>query len=227
MFNQISKLASAVHNNILSGLSGYHTNFSISLEQLEDAIVSERLQIIREYYSKGNIQPKDLYLSINCIPVDCKNIERCKCSKEDGTPTAHFEIPQILTDIGDSCILYLGSTDMSLSFIYYTSPTIFRYHKYKKRGKNKPYVWIDVTPNENGMYDCFVFNAPLLDQVSITAVFKDVRQLEQYGCCEEIPDDNKTSLDSVIVDRVSKKMITYYRQLYMPPMPNNQTYTPA
>jgi hypothetical protein len=36
------------------------------------------------------------------------------------------------------------------------------YHKYKKRRTPKPYVFIDVTPNENGMLDCFVFNAPLL-----------------------------------------------------------------
>nr|DAD59366.1 MAG TPA: hypothetical protein [Bacteriophage sp.] len=39
---------------------------------------------------------KDLYLSINCIPVDCKSIDRCRCSREDpcsDPPIAHFEIP--------------------------------------------------------------------------------------------------------------------------------------
>nr|DAU17917.1 MAG TPA: hypothetical protein [Bacteriophage sp.] len=39
---------------------------------------------------------KDLYLSINCIPVDCKSIDRCRCSKENpcaDPPIAHFEIP--------------------------------------------------------------------------------------------------------------------------------------
>jgi len=53
-----------------------------------------------------------------------------------------------------------------------------KYHKYRRRGKSRPYVYIDMSPNENGMYDCFVFNAPLLKQVSIVAVFKDLRQLE-------------------------------------------------
>jgi len=33
---------------------------------------------------------------------------------------------------------------------------------YRKRGRNKPFVYIDTTPNENGMYDCFIFNAPLI-----------------------------------------------------------------
>jgi hypothetical protein len=70
-----------------------------------------------------------------------------------------------------------------LPFIWYTSPQSIKYHKYKKRGKSKPYVWIDTTPNENGMYDCFLFNAPLLDKVSITAIFKDPRQLDMYSCC--------------------------------------------
>ena len=70
---------------------------------------------------------------------------------------------------------YIGSVDRQLPFIYYTSATAFRYHKYRKRGKNRPYVWIDTTPNENGMYDCFIFNAPLLNTVSISAIFKDLR----------------------------------------------------
>jgi len=55
------------------------------------------------------------------------------------------------------------------------SPQQLKYHKIRKRGKNKPYVWIDTTPNENGMCDCFVFNAPLIQQISIIAVFKDLR----------------------------------------------------
>jgi len=53
--------------------------------------------------------------------------------------------------------------------------TPLRNHKYRRRGKDKPYVWIDTTPNENNMYDCFIFNAPLLSAVSITAIFKDPR----------------------------------------------------
>jgi hypothetical protein len=43
------------------------------------------------------------------------------------------------------------------------------------RGKDKPYVYIDTTPNENNMYDAFVFNAPLLKRLSVVAIFKDLR----------------------------------------------------
>lgn len=224
MWNQIEKLASAIRNDIVGGLRGYHTNLSLSIEQLEQDIVDERLQIIKEYSLKGILPTKDLYISISCIPVDCKNIERC-CNSTDGTPTAHFEIPQILNDYNLQSIDYIGSTDRQLPFIYYTSSTAFRYHKYKKRGKNKPYVWIDTTPNANGMYDCFVFNAPLLKQVTVSAIFKDIRQLINYDCCIET--DNMTFINNEIKKRLTEKKIRYYRALAAPIVPNDQTYQPG
>lgn len=226
MYNQIEKLASAIRNDVVSGLRGYHTNMSMSIEQLMDEIVDERLQILKEYSLKGVLPVKDLYLSINCIPVDCKDLERCRCPHdlECATVTAHFEIPQIVNDYGALSIDYIGSSDRQNPFIFYTSSTAYRYHKYRKRGKNKPYVWIDTTPNENGMYDCFVFNAPLLGQVSITAIFKDLRQLEKYACCTELRDDNMTFINNEIKKRLTEKKIRYYRALAAPLMPNDQQY---
>lgn len=230
MYNQIEKLASAIRNDVVSGLRGYHTNMSMSMEQLMDDIVDERLQILKEYSLKGILPAKDLYLSINCVDVDCKDLERCRCNTQSNdcvTPTAHFEIPQILNDYGDLSIGYIGSTDRMNSFIVYTSPTLNGYHKYRKRGKNKPYVWIDTTPNENGMYDCFVFNAPLLSQVSVVAIFKDLRQLEGYSCCSDLQDDNMTFINNEIKKRLTEKKIRYYRQLAASNLPNDQQYTPG
>lgn len=226
MYNQIDKLASAIRNDVVGGLRGYHHNFSMSLDQLKDEIIDERLQILKEYSLKGVLPVRDLYISINCIPVDCKDLERCRCAGQDDclTPTAHFEIPQIVNDYGSLSIDYIGSSDRQNPFIYYTSSTAYRYHKYRKRGKNRPYVWIDTTPNENGMYDCFVFNAPLLGQVSITAIFKDLRQLERYACCVELRDDNMTFINNEIKKRLTEKKIRYYRALSPQNLPNDQQY---
>ena len=227
MYNQIEKLASAIRNDVVAGLRGYHTNLSMSTEQLCQDIVDERLQILKEYSLKGVLPLRDLYLSINCIQVDCKNIERCRCNIYDNCseqPMAHFEIPQILNDYGNLSIDYIGSTDRQLPFIFYTSATAFRYHKYRKRGKNKPYVWIDTTPNENGMYDCFVFNAPLLDRVSISAIFKDLRQLDKFECCTDLQDDNMTFINNEIKKRVTEKKIRCYRALAPNNVPNDQQY---
>lgn len=200
---------------------------SMSIEQLCQDIIDERLQILKEYSLKGVLPLKDLFISINCIPVDCTNIERCRCNYLDGTPTAHFEIPQIVNDYGNLSIDYIGSTDRQLPFIFYTSSTAFRYHKYRKRGKDKPYVWIDTTPNKNGMYDCFVFNAPYLKEVSISAIFKDVRQLDNYSCCTELSDDNMSFINNEIKKRLTEKKIRYYRALTQPNLPNDQQYQPG
>lgn len=218
------KLASAIRNDVVSGLRGYHQNPSMSLEQLEDDIVDERLQIIKEYSLKGILPVKDLLLSVNCIQVDCKDLERCKCGGEFNTPVAHFEIPQLLNDFGEHSIDYIGSSDRQLPFIHYTSSTAWSYHQYRRRGKDKPYVWIDTTPNKNGMYDCFIFNAPLIKEVSVVAIFKDPRQIERYGCCEPLSDDNFSFINNEIKRRLTEKKLRYYRQLQAPLLPNNQSY---
>jgi hypothetical protein len=39
----LNKLVSAIKNDVVSGLRGYHTNLSMSEEQLEDDIIDTRL----------------------------------------------------------------------------------------------------------------------------------------------------------------------------------------
>ena len=220
----IKKLADAIYNDVVSGLQGYHHNPSISMEQLEDDVVDERLQILKEYSLKGTLPIRDLLTAVNCIPVDCKDLEKCRCRESIGTtPTAHFEMPQVL----DGAINYIGSIDRQLPFLFYTSPYQWNYyHKYRKRGRNKPFVFIDTSPNENGMYDAYIFNAPMIKQVSVVAVFKDPRQLENYACCSDLDDDNFSAINNEVKRRLTEKKLRYYRQLAMQPAPNDQTYKP-
>jgi hypothetical protein len=104
----------------------------------------------------------------------------------------------------------------------------FNNKKYRKRGNNKPYVWIDYAPNAEGMLDCFLFNAPLLEQVSVVGVFKDPRQLNKYNCCntEDLngPDVNVSFIDELVKDKLTKEKIYYYRQLQANRLPNDQQY---
>lgn len=222
-------------NDVRSGLRGMHQNMSLSVEQLEDEIVRMRLLVIQEYIMKGIAPIDDLVMSINCVPVDCDTLDKCKCGGSVcGTPTAHFQIPQLLSDYGlNKSIKYIGSSDRQHSFYFYTKPIeqIKTYQKYRKRGKNKPWVYIDVTPNSQGLIDCYIFGAPLIKQVSITAIFKDPRQLEEFQCnCEEGQkedtqmDNNLNFLDSIIKDRLVKEKVYYYRQLAAPTLPNDQKY---
>lgn len=226
----IEKLASQIRNDVVSGLRGYHSNLSLNMKQLEDEIVACRLSILKEYFLKGIFPIKDLLMAINCIDVDCQSLERCNCGKisDDDTLVAHFEIPQLVSDYGKQAIEYVGSTDRQNKFTVITSLSELQNKKYRKRGQKKPYVWIDFAPNSNGMLDCFLFNAPFLEQVSIVGVFKDPRQLNRYMCCnlDELngPDVNNSYIDQLIKDKLTKEKLYYYRQLQPNSLPNDQQY---
>ena len=221
----IKAISSAVYNDIVSGLAGYPAVQTISLEQLEDEVVETRLYIIKKYSTQNAIPKKDLLYSINCIELDCKSLDKCCAADPYSTAVAHFEIPQIVNDLGEDAIAYIGATDKQLSFHVYTDYS-FKHHKYRTRGSKKPYVFIDTTPNENNLYDCYVFNAPLLERLTVIAIFKDPRQVEDYqkehGCCDYADTDNFTFLDTEIKDTLTKQKFAYYRQYIQQPFPNNQ-----
>ena len=217
----LEQLKSAIYNDIVGGLNGITSNPNISMEQLEDDIIDERLIILKEFSMKNMIPRKDLMMSINCIELDCKSLDKCPCGGSTYTkPQLHFEIPQILNDFGEQSIEFVGSIDREVQFKVYTS-TAYQYHKYLRRGANKPYVYIEPTPNENNMYDAWVFNAPLMKRISVIGIFKDLRQLEQYNCCGE-DTLNYNFIDNEIKRRLTEKKIRYYRQLAGQPTPNNQ-----
>jgi hypothetical protein len=218
----IEKLAAAIYNDVVGGLAGTNSNPAMSLSQLEDDIVDERLQIIKEYSLKNLIPKKDLLMGIHCIDVDCKSLDKCPCSGPNySTPIAHFEIPQIVNDLAAEAIEYIGSIDRKIPFKVFTS-TAYQYDKYARRGGNKPTVYIETTPNENNMYDGWIFNAPLLEKLSIIAIFKDPRQLSAYGCCSGDEIDNYTFIATEIKKRLTEKKLRYYRQFLPNPLPNTQ-----
>ena len=217
----VSKLASAIYNDVVSGLAGITSNPTMSLEQLEDDVVDERLQIIKEYSAKNLIPRKDLMMSINCIDVDCKSLDKCPCGQNLTKPELHFEIPQLINDFGENSVEFIGSINRETQYKIYTS-TSFQYHKYSRRGANHPYVYIETTPNENNMYDGWIFNAPFTKKISIIAIFKDPRQLVQFDCCAGDDIENYTFISTEIKKRLTEKKLRYYRQLYQSPTNNNQ-----
>ena len=216
---QVEKLASAIYNDVVSGLVGITSTPTMSMEALEDDVVEERLQIIKEYSLKNLVPKKDLLYAINCIDLDCKSLDRC-CTTNYSKPELHFEIPQLVNDFGEESIEFIGSTDRQIQFKHYMSIE-FKHHNTKLRGSRKPYVYIEPTPNENNMYDGWIFNIPLLKRISIVGIFKDLRQLDNYGCCQEEL-NNITFIDTEVKKRLTEKKLRYYRQFLQQPQPNNQ-----
>lgn len=216
----IEKTISAIQNNVVSGLPGLSKGLRFSLEQIEDDVIEERLLIIKEYSAKNLLPIKDLQLTISCIPVDCKDLSGC-CSSPV-SPERHFKIPQVLNDFGAEGIRYIGTVDMALPFKVYTDHG-FKRHQYRRRGADKPYVWINTSPDNDGYYDGYIFNAPLIQVLTVSAIFKDPRQLDIYACCNSEMFDNKSFLDAEVQKRLTEKYIRYYRQMATSQGANDQT----
>ena len=93
-----------------------------------------------------------------------------------------------------------------------------------RRGSQKPFVYIECSPNENNMYDGWLFNAPFVKNISIIAIFKDLRQLEQYGCCS-VDDENGnfSFIWTEVIKRLTEKYLRYYKGFKTPDTPNTQS----
>lgn len=217
---ELSKIASAIYNDVISGLAGMNANPTISLEQLEDEVVEERQTVIKEWYNKGLLKRDDLMVAINCIDVDCADPGKC-CSTPSGKLALHFEIPQLMDDLGENAIYYIGSVDREVPYEVYFSPSALTMHKYKRRGKNKPYVYIEKTPNANNMYDGWIYNLPFVKRITVIGVFKDLRQLEEFNCCNTPEFLDFGSVSNEVKTRLTKKKLQYYRQYLAQPQPNN------
>lgn len=216
----INKLASAIYNDIKSGLAGYSSTDAISIEQLEDDIIDERLLLIKKYGLQNKLPFNDLRLDLNCITLDCDTMNNC-CNFQSPIKEniRHFKIPQIITEYGIDGISFVGSIDRSHSFQIYLND-MYQYRKYRKFNRKIPYVYINTAPDSEGMINGYVFNAPFLEKISVTGIFKDPRDIKDYMCCNEV--DNMSALDSEIKDSLTKKKLYYYRQLLAQPLPNDQ-----
>lgn len=220
----VEEIASAVYNDVVSGLVGINQNPTISMEQLADEVVAERERIILEWWKKGILQKGDLITTINCINVDCGDPTKC-CNNAAGYSEKHFEIPQLISGIGDDAIYWIGSADKKQQFRTYYSPTQANYHKYRKRGTDQPYVYIEKSPNANGMYDGWIFNLPYVKTISVTGIFKDPRQLERLGCdgnCDNFSGDFG-SISREVQTRLTKEKLYFYRTALQAPHRNDQT----
>ena len=85
--------------------------------------------------------------------MDCKDPNKCPCKNISGKTIQHFEIPQLMDGIGRDALIYVGSTDRTNSFRVYYNLEAIKYQKYRRKDINKPYVYIEKTPNEHNMYD--------------------------------------------------------------------------
>ena len=214
----INQIASAIINDLFSGnLVSLSNRSMISQDQIEDEVIETRNAVIKDWYIKSNLNLGDMMIAINCIEVDCKDQNKCSCisSLANAKMAKHFEIPQLMPGLGADALAFVGSTDRSRAFkVYYNLEAIKYqqyYQKYRKRYTPKPFVYIEKTPNENGMYDCWIFDAPFVQYIAVIGIFKDPRQLEQYNCCDNTDYLEMGAISNEIKNRILQKKIQLYR----------------
>ena len=222
----VNQIASAIINDLFSGnLVSLSNRAMISQEQIEDECIEARCAIIKDWYLKNMLNLGDMMIAINCVEVDCKDQNKCSCmsSLANAKMAKHFEIPQLMPGLGVDALAFVGSTDRSHAFkIYYNLEAIKyqqHYQKYRKRSNNKPFVYIEKTPNENGMYDCWIFDAPFVQYIAVIGIFKDPRQLEKYNCCDDIDYLEMGAISNEIKNRILQKKIQLYRTSAPPAAP--------
>jgi len=214
---ELNKIASAILNDLWGGnLIPLSNRALISLEQIEDEVLEERISIIKDWYNQNKLNKYDLAFSLNCIEVDCKDPNKCPCKSVPGTLIQHFEIPQLMDGIGRDALLYIGSTDRTTSYRVYYNLKAAEYQKYRRRDVHKPYVYIEKTPNENNMYDGWIFNAPFVKYIAVIGIFKDPRQLDIFGCCDSTDYLDLGSISSEIIRRILAKKTQLYRSVPPP-----------
>ena len=219
----LNKIVSSIINDLHSGIAGFTANQSINELQIEDEVVEKRQGVIKDFFAKDLLKLEDLAVSLNCVEVDCKNMISCDCGRAPlaNKSHAHFEIPQLITDVGEGAIIYIGSADGTIPFKVYFSMEATKSNQYRRRGNKEPFVYVDKTPNSNNMCDCWLFNAPMVKQIKVTAVFRDLRQLEEYTCCRDFDYLDFGLISDEVKTRVKQDKFAFYRQNLAQPYPSN------
>ena len=222
----VNQIASAIINDLFSGnLVSLSNRAMISQDQIEDEVIETRNAIIKDWYLKNALNLSDMMVAINCVEVDCKDQNKCSCisSLANAKMAKHFEIPQLMPGLGSDALMFVGSTDRSNAFkIYYNLEAIKyqqHYQRYRKKSNPKPFVYVEKTPNENGMYDCWIFDAPFVQYIAVIGIFKDPRQLEKYNCCDDIEYLEMGAISNEIKNRILQKKIQLYRTPAPPAAP--------
>ena len=216
----LDKITSAIINDVNAGLNNTNASPAMSFEQIEDEVIETRHTVVKDWYLKGLLKPEDILSAINCIPVDCADPSKC-CNMSSGKSQLHFEIPRLMDDLGEVAINYIGSTDRTTSYDVYFNRDAIKMHSHKRRGADKPYVYIEKTPNANGKYDGWIYNLPFVKRITVIGVFHDPRDLSDYSCCNEQEYLDLGAISNEVKARLTKQKLQYYRQNLQLPQPNN------
>ena len=217
----LSEITSAIFNNVYDGLKAPQ-DFSLSLEQIRVEVGNYRNKLIEQY--RGNRQGSrklnrdHLLQTIDAVPISIKDLSRNPILPSF-KKALYFQLPEIAYTFDSSAIEFIGPMDKSRNWKVYTNTT-FRSHQYKPVTSRAPFIYIDTTPNDRGLLDCFVFNAgeyASLKYISTIAIFQHPEMVISQMLGEDEAEYPAPSwMQDEIISNLTKRYIYFYRSLNIP-----------
>lgn len=225
----LNEITSAIRNRVSDGLSGNISNQAYSIKQLEEEVDLERAAYIQTYSDSGRkMNAKYMYQSIDGMHVECHDLsQNAPCGFSSGSGVPAVKIPPVASTFDDSAVEYFGLMNKQEDFIVYFDTDSISNHKYRHRTAKRPFIWIDTSPDKEGMMTAFLLNAgkySTLKYISIRAIFEHPSTIgntdPSYGD-KEYPAPGH--VQKHIIDTLTEKYVRYFRQMNIPPLPNTQS----
>lgn len=217
-------MASTIRNHIGDGLKEV-TDFTYSLEQIQAEISLELKDIVFKLSKTGELNPLHFSQKYDVKDINYANFPY-EGSSYFGKRVQHLKIPRPAMTVDNSAVIYLGPSDLSLNFVKYYDFS-FNEHVYKRVIKNRPYCFIDMAIDTDGLVDVYLFGLEdsEMNKVAVRAVWSDVVKVLQSndsaGIDEEFP--APLNIQREIIKNVTNTYITYYRRLNHPTEPSTNT----
>jgi len=219
----LEQMASAIRDHIGPGLKEVD-DFSYSIEQLKDEIALMRNSIILEQSKSGTLNLEHFAQSKDNIDIDLRTFPLK--SEHPSKRVPHIKIPRPVMTTDNSAIIYLGPADLSMDFVKYYDAS-FNNHKYSRVIGNRPYCYIDLAGDGDGNVDVYIFGieSSMLSKMAVREIADNpTKVLESDGYLgddEEFPAPG--AIQDMIIDRLSKRYILYYKDRNQPNEANTNT----
>jgi len=223
-----NELASAIRNRVSDGLSGNINNQAYSIEQLVEEIDLMRADFTHKYATQGiKLDPKHLIQEIDILKIEGRNLSDDCAIQEPCGDVPSIKIPRLMSMVNEGDIIqYLGLVNMQEDFSVYFHPDDIKNHKVRIRTRKRPFAWVDLAVDHNDKQTIWFFNMGPFDPlkfVKLRAVFEQPTRvnIESPNHLDmEYP--APLHMQNAIVDALTEKYVRYYRQMNIPPIPNQQ-----
>jgi hypothetical protein len=222
----VNEISSTIINNVSDALSGAILNRAISTGQIEAEIDLLREKLAFEQIRTGKIDLKYFMQSLNSLPIICRDFTRECGAIKSGESIPSIRIPKLMALQNNTQLEYVGLVNKQKRFIVYYDIDDISNHKFRLKTSHSPFVWVDLTPDNEDMIMLYFFNLGkygVLKYVDVRGSFAKptlLFPLDPESSEKEYPAPGY--IQEMIISTLSERYIRYYRQLNIPTLPNQQ-----